>query len=71
MSAAARVGDIHHCTADNAAVSAAFGCRPTVELAAGLAKLAAADCKPAACAPGAAADLTVARRELAQAGLLR
>ncbi len=65
ISGAARVGDIRHCTADNAAAAAAFGYAPQVDLAAGLAALAA---DPQA---HPAADLTAAARELAQAGLLR
>jgi dTDP-L-rhamnose 4-epimerase len=66
ISAAARVGDIRHCTADNAAAGSTFGYEPAVDLAAGLARL---------IADGAgdhpAADLMAARRDLAQAGLLR
>ena len=65
ISGAARVGDIRHCTADNAAAAAAFGYAPQMDLAAGLATLAAdRHAHPAA-------DLTAAARELAQAGLLR
>lgn len=65
ISGAARVGDIRHCTADNAAAAAAFGYAPQMDLAAGLAALAAdRHAHPAA-------DLTTAARELAQAGLLR
>jgi dTDP-L-rhamnose 4-epimerase len=73
ISGAARVGDIRHCTADNAAAGAALGYRPQTDLAAGLAELAAADRKTAACGTATApvADLTAARRELARAGLLR
>jgi len=66
ISAAARVGDIRHCTADNTAAGSAFGYAPAVGLAEKLRRL---------IADGAgdhpAADLTAARRELAQAGLLR
>jgi dTDP-L-rhamnose 4-epimerase len=65
VSGAARVGDIRHCSADNAAAGVTLGYTPAVELAAGLATLRTDDRE------GPAADLTVARRELAQAGLLR
>jgi dTDP-L-rhamnose 4-epimerase len=68
VSGAARVGDIRHCTADNAAAAAALGYMPAVDLAAGLAELAALRVDSH---EDRAADLTVARRELAQAGLLR
>ena len=59
------LSDLCHCTADNAAVGAAFGYTPAVGLAEGLASLTADS------AGAAAANLTVARRELALAGLLR
>ena len=66
VSAAARVGDIRHCTADNAAAGAAFGYAPAAGLADGLGWLIAngAGVHPAA-------GLMAARHELAQAGLLR
>ena len=66
ISAAARVGDIRRCTADNAAAGSAFGYAPEMDLAEGLAALAATKA-----GGDSAADLTAARRELAQAGLLR
>lgn len=66
VTGAARVGDIRHCTADNGAAAADLGYRPVVDLAAGLKTL---------CADGAGNGghdvASVARRELAQAGLLR
>jgi hypothetical protein len=66
---AIRVGnlsELRHCTADNAAAGSALGYAPAVGLAEGLGRL---------ITDGAgdhpAADLMPARRELAQAGLLR
>jgi hypothetical protein len=60
------VGDIRHCTADNAAAGSAFGYAPAAGLTEGLARLLA---DGAVIHP--AADLMAARHELAQAGLLR
>ena len=71
VSGAARVGDIRHCTADNGAAQSALGYAPVVGLAAGLAALAALASPTAPGAGHPAADLMGARRELAQAGLLR
>ena len=66
ISAAARVGDIRHCTADNAAAGSAFGYAPAVRLTEGLARLIADSA-----GDHPAAGLMAARHELAQAGLLR
>jgi dTDP-L-rhamnose 4-epimerase len=66
VSGAARVGDIRHCTADNAAAAADLGYRPAVDLATGLETLWADD------AGTHGPDIaSVARRELLEAGLLR
>ena len=65
VSGAARVGDIRHCTADNSAAASAFGYKPQTEFAVGLATLGAEIHE------SGPADLLTARRELAQAGLLR
>jgi len=60
------LSQLRHCTANNPAAGSAFGYAPAVGLAEGLGRL---------IADGAgdhpAADLTAARHELAQAGLLR
>ena len=66
VSAAARVGDIRHCTADNAAAGAAFGYAPAAGLTEGLGRLIADGS-----GDHPAAGLMAARHELAQAGLLR
>ena len=57
---------LRHRTADNAAAGAAFGYAPAVRLAEGLGRLIADSA-----GDHPAADLTAARHELAQAGLLR